>query len=88
MLLDEVVLVSTDEICAAIRDVFEDTRAIVEPAGALAVAGLKRWLGEHPGEEVDGRWSRSTAAPTSTSRACATSPSAPISANGARRCSR
>jgi threonine dehydratase len=44
-LLDEVVLVSTDEICAAIRDVFEDTRAIVEPAGALAVAGLKRWLG-------------------------------------------
>ena len=43
-LLDEVVLVSTDEICAAIRDVFEDTRAIVEPAGALAVAGLKRWL--------------------------------------------
>ena len=41
--VDEVVLVSTDEICAAIRDVFEDTRAIVEPAGALAVAGLKRW---------------------------------------------
>jgi threonine dehydratase len=42
--VDEIVLVSTDEICAAIQDIFEDTRAIVEPAGALAVAGLKRWL--------------------------------------------
>ena len=41
--VDEVVLVSTDEICAAIKDVFEDTRAIVEPAGALGVAGLKRY---------------------------------------------
>ena len=42
--VDEVVLVSTDEICAAIRDIFEDTRAIAEPAGALAVAGLKRYV--------------------------------------------
>lgn len=41
--VDEVVRVSTDEICAAIQDVFEDTRAVLEPAGALAVAGLKRW---------------------------------------------
>ncbi len=41
-LLDGLVLVSTDEICAAIQDVFEDTRSIMEPAGALAVAGLKR----------------------------------------------
>ncbi len=41
-LVDEVVLVSTDEICAAIKDIFEDTRSIAEPAGALAVAGLKR----------------------------------------------
>jgi threonine dehydratase len=40
--VDEVVLVSTDEICAAIQDVFEDTRSIVEPAGALAVAGAKK----------------------------------------------
>ena len=40
--VDEIVLVSTDEICAAIQDVFEDTRAILEPAGALAVAGIKR----------------------------------------------
>jgi len=42
--VDEVVLVSTDEICAAIKDIYEDTRAIAEPAGALGVAGLKRWV--------------------------------------------
>ena len=42
--VDEILLVSTDEICAAIQDVFEDTRSIVEPAGALAVAGLKKYL--------------------------------------------
>ncbi len=41
--VDEVVLISTDEICAAIKDIFEDTRSIAEPAGALAVAGLKRY---------------------------------------------
>ena len=40
--VDEVVLLDNDEICAAIQDVFEDTRSIVEPAGALAVAGLKK----------------------------------------------
>jgi threonine dehydratase len=43
-LVDDVVLVDIDEICAAIRDLFEDTRSIAEPAGALAVAGLKRWV--------------------------------------------
>ncbi len=42
--VDEIVLVSNDEICAAIKDVFDDTRAIVEPAGALAVAGLKAFV--------------------------------------------
>jgi len=42
--VDEVILVSTDEICAAIKDIYEDTRAIAEPAGALGVAGLKRWV--------------------------------------------
>ncbi|MBS0376834.1 MAG: threonine ammonia-lyase, biosynthetic [Proteobacteria bacterium] len=42
--VDEVVCVSTDEMCAAIQDIFEDTRSIAEPAGALAVAGLKQWL--------------------------------------------
>ncbi len=41
-LLDDIILVNTDEICAAIQDIFEDTRSIMEPAGALAVAGLKR----------------------------------------------
>jgi threonine dehydratase len=40
----EVVLVDTDEICAAIKDVFEDTRSILEPAGALGVAGMKKWV--------------------------------------------
>lgn len=39
--VDRMVTVSTDEICAAIKDVFEDTRSILEPAGALSVAGLK-----------------------------------------------
>jgi threonine dehydratase len=42
--VDEIVLVDTDEICGAIQDIFEDTRAISEPAGALAVAGIKRYL--------------------------------------------
>jgi len=41
--VDEIVKVNTDEICAAIQDVFEDTRVILEPAGALAVAGIKRY---------------------------------------------
>ncbi|MBK9447160.1 MAG: threonine ammonia-lyase, biosynthetic [Betaproteobacteria bacterium] len=41
--VDEMVLVDTDAICAAIKDVFEDTRAILEPAGALAVAGAKEY---------------------------------------------
>lgn len=49
--VDEVVLVSTDETCAAIKDVFEDTRSIVEPAGALAVAGLKKWVASHPSSD-------------------------------------
>ena len=41
--VDEVVRVSNDEICAAIKDVFDDTRSLMEPAGALAVAGLRAW---------------------------------------------
>lgn len=41
--VDEVITVTADEICAAIKDIFEDTRAIAEPAGALALAGLKKW---------------------------------------------
>ncbi|NND53441.1 MAG: threonine ammonia-lyase, biosynthetic [Gammaproteobacteria bacterium] len=46
-LLDGIVLVSNDEICAAVQDIFEDTRSIVEPAGALAVAGLKKYAADH-----------------------------------------
>jgi len=46
-LVDEMVLVDTDAICAAIKDVFEDTRTILEPAGALAVAGAKEWARRH-----------------------------------------
>jgi threonine dehydratase len=42
--VDEIVLVNTDQICAAIADIFQDTRAIAEPAGALAVAGLKKYV--------------------------------------------
>jgi threonine dehydratase len=43
-LVDEVILVSTDEICAAIKDIFDDTRSIAEPAGALGVAGMKKYI--------------------------------------------
>ena len=42
-LVDEVITVGTDEMCAAIKDIFEDTRSIAEPAGALALAGLKHY---------------------------------------------
>jgi threonine dehydratase len=45
--VDDYVRVSTDEVCAAIKDVFDDTRAVQEPAGALAVAGMKRYAQEH-----------------------------------------
>ncbi|HQV89883.1 MAG: threonine ammonia-lyase, biosynthetic [Nitrosomonas sp.] len=43
-LVDEVILVDTDAICAAIKDVFEDTRTIMEPSGALSVAGIKAYV--------------------------------------------
>jgi threonine dehydratase len=42
--VDEMILVDTDAICAALKDVFDDTRSILEPAGALAIAGLKAWV--------------------------------------------
>jgi len=42
--VDEVITVTTDEICAAVKDIFDDTRAIAEPAGALAVAGMKKFV--------------------------------------------
>lgn len=42
--VDEIILVDTDEVCTAIKDVFQDTRSILEPSGALAVAGAKAYL--------------------------------------------
>jgi threonine dehydratase len=50
--VDEVILVDTDDICAAIKDVFEDTRSILEPAGALAVAGAKAYIER---ESIEGK---------------------------------
>ncbi|HWK61585.1 MAG TPA: threonine ammonia-lyase, biosynthetic, partial [Eoetvoesiella sp.] len=45
--VDDFVAVTTDEICAAIKDVFQDTRSVLEPAGALALAGAKHYAAEH-----------------------------------------
>ena len=45
--VDDMVLNSVDEICAAVKDIFEDTRSIAEPAGALALAGLKKYAVAH-----------------------------------------
>src|SRR5690606_18574838 len=50
--VDDVVLVDNDAICAAIKDVFDDTRTIMEPAGALAVAGLKAWAERHASADM------------------------------------
>jgi len=50
-LLDDIITVDNDEICAAVQDVYEDTRAMAEPAGVLAIAGLKRFFQDRPGCE-------------------------------------
>lgn len=50
--VDEIILVSTDDTCAAIKDVFEDTRSILEPAGALAIAGAKAYVER---EKIEGK---------------------------------
>jgi threonine dehydratase len=47
--LDDCITVSVDEICAAIKDGFEETRVVLEPAGALAIAGAKAWARTHAG---------------------------------------
>ena len=44
LVVDEIIIVDTDAVCAAIKDVFTDTRSILEPAGALAVAGAKQYI--------------------------------------------
>ncbi|RZI81295.1 MAG: threonine ammonia-lyase, biosynthetic [Rubrivivax sp.] len=49
-LVDEYIVVSTDEVCAAIKDIYQDTRSIVEPSGAMGVAGLKQYVARHGGQ--------------------------------------
>ncbi|MEO8746495.1 MAG: threonine ammonia-lyase, biosynthetic [Rhodanobacter sp.] len=49
--VDGMLRVDTDAICAAIRDVFQETRSVPEPAGALALAGLKQYAAAHPGDD-------------------------------------
>jgi threonine dehydratase len=50
--VDQIVLVNTDQICSAIQDIFEDTRSIVEPSGALAVAGIKHYVAREKCREL------------------------------------
>ena len=54
-LVDGMIRVDTDAVCAAIKDVYEDTRSIQEPAGALAVAGLKAWVARQGASRPDGQ---------------------------------
>ena len=62
-LVDDFVVVDTDAVCAAIKDVFEDTRSILEPAGAMGVAAMKQYVARHGAEGPD-RWWRSPAGRT------------------------
>ena len=57
LVVDEIIIVDTDAVCAAIKDVFTDTRSILEPAGALAVAGAKQYIerSQHNGIPVTGQ---------------------------------
>lgn len=50
--VDDIIQVDTDDICAAIKDVFEDTRSILEPAGALSLAGLKKYVAQNPDQDT------------------------------------
>ncbi len=50
-LLDGTITVTTDEICAAVKDIFDDTRAMAEPSGAVGLAGLKRYAAEHGAQD-------------------------------------
>jgi len=56
-LIDEVLLVTTDEICAGIKDIFDETRTLVEPAGALSLAGIKQYIarGSEHREKITGQ---------------------------------
>ena len=50
--VDDFVTVSTDEICAAMKDLFDDTRAIAEPSGAVAAAGIKKWAAQQDAKNL------------------------------------
>ncbi len=54
-LLDEIITVSVDQVCAAVKSIFEEVRAVAEPAGALAVAGALEYAVNHPARENDER---------------------------------
>jgi threonine dehydratase len=45
--LDDIITVDSDAICAAMKDLFEDVRAVAEPSGALALAGMKKYIAQH-----------------------------------------
>ena len=83
--VDEILLVTTDQICAAIQDIFEDTRSIAEPAGALAVAGIKKYVAREACADAhahrDQRRREHELRPV-----CAMWPSAPTRARSAKRC--
>ena len=49
-LVDQMITVSTDEICAAIKTAFNDTRSVLEPAGALGIAGMEKYIETQKGE--------------------------------------
>jgi D-serine dehydratase len=56
LLVDDYVVVDTDEVCAAIKDVFQDTRSIMEPSGAMGVAGIKQYVAaQAQGPDLRGR---------------------------------
>ena len=61
-LVDDFVIVDTDAVCAGIKDVYSDTRSIVEPSGAMGVAGMKAWIAKHKCK--DKTFVASPAAPT------------------------
>jgi hypothetical protein len=73
--VDEVLTVSNDELCAAIKNIYDDTRSITEPSGALAVAGIKKYVAKaQPAARPS--WP-SIRGPTSISTVCGMWPSAP-----------
>lgn len=77
--LDDIITVDSDAICAAMKDLFEDVRAVAEPSGALALAGMKSISPSITSAASD--WLIFCPGPTSTSMACATCPSAASSGN-------